>query len=250
MTATASEAQRSSAVPERAPPVRVWDLGLRLFHWLLVIAVALAFLSSEEDSPLNQWHILAGWVAGILIIFRLVWGFVGGEHSRFVNFIRPTRIAEHIAGLLRGKAEPTLGHNPLGGLSVVILLILTGATVWTGAFGGEGAEDLHGLLAWTLLAVVALHVTAVVVMSLLQRENRVAAMITGRKASDRHSNAANAKPPTVIGVLVVAAVTAGAVYGILRYDPQAFTLRNAESFERGSTTAEAPREHEEIGETK
>ena len=76
--------------------VKVWDLPLRLFHWLLVAAIAIAFLSAEEGSPLNQWHVLAGWVAGVLILFRLAWGFVGGEHSRFSDFIRPSRIAHHL----------------------------------------------------------------------------------------------------------------------------------------------------------
>ena len=63
--------------------VKVWDWPLRLFHWLLVIAIAVAFLSAEEDGLLNRWHVLSGWIAGILIVFRLLWGFVGGEHSRF-----------------------------------------------------------------------------------------------------------------------------------------------------------------------
>ena len=115
--------------------VRVWDWPLRLFHWLLVLAIALAFLSSEEDSVLNQWHLLSGWVAGVLISFRLVWGFVGGEHSRFSDFVRPSRIAKHVSSLLRGRRNPTLGHNPLGAVSVLVLLALVAAAVVTGAFG-------------------------------------------------------------------------------------------------------------------
>ena len=63
--------------------VKVWDLPLRLFHWTLVLAIALALLSSEEGSGLNNWHVLSGWVAGLLIVFRLIWGVVGSEHSRF-----------------------------------------------------------------------------------------------------------------------------------------------------------------------
>ena len=94
-----------------------------------------------------------GWIAAILIVFRLVWGFIGGEHSRFSDFIRPSRIAHHISGLLRGEREPSLGHNPLGAVAVVILLVLTAATVWTGAFGGEAAEELHEVTAWVLLAM-------------------------------------------------------------------------------------------------
>ena len=236
MSASASEAKGPGAVAESAR-VDVWDVPLRLFHWLLVLAVALAFLSSEEESPLNQWHVLAGWIVGILIVFRLVWGFVGGEHSRFANFIRPSRISDHVIGLFRGRAEPTLGHNPLGGISVIILLALAAATVWTGAFGNEATEDLHGFIGWTLLAFVGLHVAAVLLMSLVERENLVGAMITGKKSAARHAGARNARRPSMSGIIVAIIVLAGVVYGILRYDPQAFTLRPAESFEQRATTA-------------
>ncbi|NDC58572.1 MAG: cytochrome B, partial [Alphaproteobacteria bacterium] len=79
--------------------IRVWDPGVRLFHWLLVVAIAIAFLSSDEESALSQWHIPIGWFAAMLIVFRLVWGFVGGEHARFANFIRPSRIGAHVREL-------------------------------------------------------------------------------------------------------------------------------------------------------
>ena len=212
--------------------VKVWDLPLRLFHWTLVVAIALAFLSSEEDSILNQWHILSGWVVAVLIVFRCVWGFVGGEHSRFSDFIRPSRIVEHISGLLHGRGEATLGHNPLGAVAVVILLALMAVTVWTGAFGGEGAEDLHEIIAWTLLAMVGVHVAAVIIMSAIERENLVRAMLGGRKSAVRHPGATDARAPTMLGLIVAILTTAGTVFLIVQYDPSAFTLRTAEAFEQ------------------
>jgi cytochrome b len=211
--------------------IKVWDLPVRIFHWTLVVAIAVAFLSAEEDSALNQWHVLAGWTAGLLIVFRLAWGFVGGEHSRFADFVRPGRIGGHLSGMLRGHAEPSLGHNPLGALAVLVLLALAAVTIWTGAFGGEPAEELHELIGWTLLAMVGLHVVAVIVMSRLERENLVGAMITGTKPAERHPGAADARPPSLIGLVAALLITAAAGYAILRYDPQAFTLRSAESFE-------------------
>ena len=211
--------------------IRVWDLPLRLFHWVLVIAIAVAFLSSEEDSALNAWHVLSGWVAAILIVFRLVWGFIGGEHSRFSDFIRPSRIAHHISGLLRGEREPSLGHNPLGAVAVVILLVLTAVTVWTGAFGGEAAEELHEVTAWVLLAMVAVHVIAVIVMSVLERENLARAMITGDKPASRHPGARDARSPGVIALLMAFVAIIATGYFIWQYDPAAFTLRSAETFE-------------------
>lgn len=224
--------------------IKVWDLPLRLFHWTLVAVIAIAFLSSEEDSPLNQWHIMSGWIVAVLIVFRLAWGFVGGEHSCFIDFIRPSQIGHHISSLLGGKREPAIGHNPLGALAVVALLALAAGTVWAGAFGG--GEELHETLAWTLLALVGLHVAAVIVMSLIERENLVRAMVTGRKPAERHPEASDAKKPGVLGVIVTAAVVAGSVYAILQYDAQAFTARSAESFEhRGASSGELMGGHEE-----
>jgi cytochrome b len=211
--------------------IRVWDLPLRLFHWTLVAAIAVSFLSAEEDSVLNEWHVLSGWLAAILIVFRLVWGFVGGEHSRFSDFIRPSRIPAHISGLLHGRRGADLGHNPLGALAVVTLLALTTATVWTGAFGGEAAEELHETIGWTLLAMITLHVVAVVVMSLVERENLARAMVTGDKPAARHPGAVDAKPPRGFGLILALLAIVGAAYAILRYDPQAFSLRTLEAFE-------------------
>jgi cytochrome b len=217
--------------------VKVWDLPLRLFHWALVIAIAIAFLSAEEDSALNEWHVLSGWIAGVLIVFRVVWGFVGGEHSRFSDFVHPSRIPDHVSDLLRGRAEATLGHNPLGAMSVLLLLVLIAATVWTGAFGGESVEDLHEIIGWTLLAIVALHVAAVIVMSVLQRENLARAMVTGDKPAARHLGAVDSRPPSLIGIILALLVVIGCVYAVLEYDPQAFTLRSAEAFEHRAAAA-------------
>ena len=213
--------------------IRVWDLPLRLFHWLLVVAIAMAFLSSEEDSALNDWHVLSGWVAGILIVFRVAWGFVGGQHSRFVNFLTPAGLGRHLGELRRGRPEPTLGHNPLGAVSVLVLLALAGATVWTGVIL---IEDLHEVLAWTLLALVGVHVAAVVIMSFLTRENLVGAMVSGTKPAVRHPGAADARPPRVMAVAVAIAVVAGAIYAVRAYDPLAFTLRSAEAYEHRTDT--------------
>ena len=220
--------------------VKVWDLPLRLFHWTLVLAIAVAFLSSEEDSPLNQWHVLSGWVVAILIVFRLVWGFVGGEHSRFADFLRPSRIGDHLHDLFRGRPQPSLGHNPLGAIAVMVLLALAAATVWTGAFAGEAAEDLHEIIGWSLLAMITLHVAAVVIMSLVGRENLVRAMISGEKPANRHPGARNASPPRAIALIVAAATVIASAYAILQYDRQAFTLRSAESFERRTDSGSSP----------
>lgn len=154
--------------PARGDSIRVWDLPLRLFHWLLVAAITLAFLSSEEDSALGPWHVPIGWSIAVLLAFRLTWGLVGGEHARFAQFVKPSTLGAHVRGLLHGRPDASLGHNALGAFSVLLLLALVAATVWTGAIGMD--EEVHELIAYGLLALVALHIGAVGVMSFLTRE--------------------------------------------------------------------------------
>lgn len=200
--------------------VRTWDKGVRLFHWLLVATIALAFLSSEEDSLLSAWHVTAGWVAAVLIAFRLLWGLVGGEHARFVNLVRISRIPGHIRGLFAGRVHASMGHNPLGGLAVLALLGLTAATVFTGV---TGSEEPHEIIAWTLLAMIVLHVVAVIAMSFLTRDNLIGAMITGRKKTTHFPHAQDAGPPARVAVSLAALVVAGSAYAATQIDPNAFT---------------------------
>lgn len=103
---------------------------------------------------------------------------------------------------------------------MVLMLVLAAVTVWTGAFGGESTEDLHEIVAWTLLAMVGVHILAVVIMSVLQHENLVRSMVSGTKPALRHPDARDAHAPTAAALLLAAIVVAGAAYGILRYDPQ------------------------------
>jgi len=215
--------------------IRVWDLPVRLFHWLLVATILTAFLSSEEDSPLARWHVPAGWVAAVLIAFRIVWGIVGGEHARFVNFLKPGRIAHHLRGLLGGNPERSVGHNVLGGLAVVALLGTAGGIIYTGAtMRGEGGEDLHETLANILIGLIAIHVLAVIAMSLLTRENLVSAFITGRKRAALHPGVQDAQPPATLAAPLALLAIGGTAYGATLVDPAAFTPgAHAEAGERG-----------------
>lgn len=223
----------SQSLPVASPPtVRVWDLPLRLFHWLLVVAVTIAFVSAEEGGPFAEWHMLSGWTAALLIVFRIVWGFVGGEHARFFRFLRPSAIPAHLVELFRGRPEPAIGHNPLGGVGVLVLLALVGAVVVTGAMLTEAGEDFHETLAWALLAVIGVHVLAVVLMSCLAGENLVAAMITGRKPVDRHPAARDARRAGPAAGAAAALAVVAAAYLISRYDPRAFQPRAVEASEQ------------------
>ena len=203
---------------------RVWDAPLRLFHWLLVAAITIAFLSSEGDSPIADWHVAAGWAVAVLLVFRLVWGFIGGEHARFVNFAQPSHILSHLHELARGHPQRAIGHNPLGALAVAVLLIASGVVLWTGVQvdAGQVDEDLHEAISYGLLALIGIHVAAVLMMSVLTRESLTRAMVTGRKRSALHPGARDARKPGLMAMLLAAIVTVMTVLGILRYDPAAF----------------------------
>lgn len=221
--------------------LRVWDIPIRLFHWLLAATILVAFLSALENSPLAPWHQSAGWVAAVLVAFRLIWGFVGGEFARFAGFLRLQELGSHLSQLVRGRAQPVLGHNPLGGLAIVGLLGLVAATVATGALLSQGGDDeLHEAVAYGLLALIVVHVAAVLIMSFATRENLIRAMLTGRKSAALHPGAADAKPAPAIGFVLAAVVVAATVFGITKFDPGAFGPH---------ATAEAGGADKEHGET-
>lgn len=221
----------------------VWDLPLRLFHWLLAGSIAVAFLSSEEDSAIAGWHIAAGWVAAVLIVFRVVWGIVGGEHARFANFIRPSHAFAHLKGLASGRAERTVGHNPAGGMAVLLLIGSIAAVVATGWIALQGGEeDLHEGIAWFLLGLIGVHVAAVIATSVLSRENLVRAMVTGRKKAADHPDIQRVRTARPAAFLLALAVSAAAVAGIRSIDPQAFSLQQREGVEReGGEAGESAR---------
>jgi cytochrome b len=166
--------------------VRVWDRFVRLFHWSLVACVALdSFALDGSDAP-HQW---AGYAAAALIAARIVWGFVGSRYARFSQFFpTPARIREHLAALRSRRPAASPGHNALGAVMVLTLMAVVLALAVTGwmqgldrYFGEEWLMDLHERLADALLALVAVHVTAAILMSAWERTNLIGAMITGWK---------------------------------------------------------------------
>lgn len=220
------------------PTFNVWDLPLRLFHWMLVASIAVAFLSSDEDSAFAGWHIAAGWVAAVLIVFRLVWGFVGGEHARFANFIRPSRAFAHLKHLASGRAERTVGHNPAGGMAVLLLIGSIAAVVATGWLALQGGEEvLHEGIAWFLLGLIGVHIAAVIATSILSRENLVRAMVTGRKKSADHKGVWRVRSVSPAAFLLAVAASGVAVAGIRSLDPNAFSQQQLERAERADGDA-------------
>ncbi len=185
--------------------ISVWDPLVRIFHWLLVISFSVAYLLEDTRFKL---HLLAGSIVFGLVVFRLIWGWVGTPHSRFADFPwRPRQVLRHFGELLRGHAHPYTGHTPAGSAMIValltglLLLSLSGVALYgfqeargplaglmapLSLEGGYLLEDIHDLIATGLVALISLHIAGVILESLLQRQNLARAMITGRKPLAGH----------------------------------------------------------------
>jgi len=176
----------------------VWDWPLRLTHWLLVACDAGSWATHYAGTAWIAWHARCGYAVLVLVAFRLAWGFVGTRHARFASFLRgPRRVREY----LRGDGERTTGHNPLGALSVVAMLVSLLVQATTGLFANDAIASsgpfygwiapttsnritsLHHLNSDGLLVLLVLHVLAVLWYTLARGQPIVRPMISGRKAA-------------------------------------------------------------------
>ncbi|HEX5931549.1 MAG TPA: cytochrome b/b6 domain-containing protein [Methyloceanibacter sp.] len=181
----------------QAAPIYVWDPFVRIFHWTLVVAFTVAYLTEDDLLTLHVW---AGYLVGALVVARVVWGFVGSPHARFADFLyAPGTTLRYVRDLMLFRAERHLGHSPGGGYMVILLMVFLTATVITGlvVYGGdqqagplagmftedtgEATEEVHEVLANITLALVIAHIAAVVLASFAHRENLIGAMVTGYK---------------------------------------------------------------------
>lgn len=204
--------------------ILVWDLPTRVFHWLLVAAFALAYVTGEGERFMVM-HGVAGYTVLGLIAFRLLWGIVGSRYARFRSFaFGPRAVLDYLASLIAGHAQRFVGHNPAGGWVIFALMALVAATSASGwlmlGADGERFEDLHEALANATLALIALHVAGAVVSSWLHRENLVRAMVDGQKEGSADEGLSGSV--WIVG-LVVAALAAAFWTAALRGDLPAVT---------------------------
>lgn len=191
--------------------IKVWDLPVRLFHWGLVLCFAAAYLLSEFEENM-QWHVLFGFTATGLILFRLLWGFIGTRYARFSSFLyAPGAAFRYLRGLLRREGAEYIGHNPAGSWAVYAILLLGLATGVSGyltyeGLVGESVEELHEFFANAWLLVVFAHVAGVVVSSVVHRQNLARAMVTGYKEGAAGTGASSMAP--LAGATVAAGVLA------------------------------------------
>lgn len=193
--------------------IRVWDLPVRLGHWLMAGGFLLTWLTGESE----EWrlvHVAAGGTVVAAALFRVVWGFIGSRHARFADFVRgPAAALGYLRSLLQSQPRHYAGHNPAGGLAIVALLLLALATGTAGWLdyqdvAGEWMEELHEGLAAAMLTLVGIHLAGVAVGSLRHRENLVRAMLTGTKRGEADEAIGSSRP--LAAAILVAWTTAAA----------------------------------------
>jgi cytochrome b len=183
-----------------ARSVLVWDLPTRLFHWLLVVLVIISFVSGNIGGNAMRYHEWSGFTILALLLFRIFWGFVGSRESRFVTFIRsPSAVFRYATTLLRRDSTHFLGHNPLGGWSIIAMLFVLLVQAVTGLFANDdiitegplfdwvskatsdGLTRIHKLNQEAIIVLVCIHVLAILFHLFYKRENLVKPMLTGVK---------------------------------------------------------------------
>lgn len=166
--------------------IMVWDMPVRVSHWLLVICFAGAWLSSESE----RWaliHYAFGYTACLLVLIRLVWGLIGTRYARFSQFLKsPRAVIEHFMAMLRGHPHHDVGHNPAGGLvmfALMLLMLLIGFTGYLSVkeFLGNFVSEAHEVLASLALGLAIVHIIAAIGMSLIEKQNLVRSMVSGKK---------------------------------------------------------------------
>jgi cytochrome b len=209
----------------------VWDIPVRFFHWTLVLLIGFSWLSGEMEWM--DWHFYSGYAALTLVLFRVLWGFVGSTHARFSDFLYgPGALIAYVRTLPSRTAAKFAGHNPLGGISVVMVLLCVLVQAGTGMFANDDilyegplykhvSKELSDLLTTihkynfnVLLTLIVVHVSAVLYYLLYKSENLIKPMFTGRKHLP--SDARPAEMRSVWLALVLLAVCAAGVWTLVR----------------------------------
>ena len=207
--------------------IKLWDLPTRLFPWLLAIFVSAALITGNIGGGAIEWHGKIGLVIVGLIVFRVVWGLIGSSHARFASFLpTPAAITAYLRGDWRG-----IGHNPLGALSVLGLLLLVAVQLSTGLFGnddiafhgplfdliGKDLSDrltgIHELTSNALIALIVLHLAAIAFYGHVKKDKLIKPMITGWKDLAPGEDGESTTGGGAIAFIVALAIALAAVYG-------------------------------------
>jgi cytochrome b len=210
-------------------PMRVWDLPTRLFHWAIAVLIVVSYVSVDHNWM--QVHLLSGFTVLTLVLFRLIWGVVGSETSRFARFLRsPFAAFRHLAAFGRREPDNEVGHNEAGGWMVLVMLLCLMVQVGTGLFSNDdGATEgplakfvgkawsdrisgWHGLNFDVLLALICFHIIAVIAYAVVKRHDLVRPMFTGKKKLPAATRAPRLVSPAI--ALLIVLVAGAAVWAL------------------------------------
>ena len=223
----------SVADDDRPVAIAVWDFPTRLFHWLLVVLATVSFTTGGIGGNAMPYHEWSGFAILILLVFRITWGFIGSRTSRFSDFAKgPVAVWRYATTLVKGNSECYLGHNPLGGWSVLAMLLALLIQAATGLFANDDIISegplylwvsapvshwltaVHRLNRYLIMALVATHVSAVLFYLWVKHENLIKPMITGIKY---RLGGETAPPAAPIWLAAVSAVAAGFLLYLMVY---------------------------------
>jgi cytochrome b len=226
----------SSASSQDEQTARVWDLPVRIIHWSLLLAVVGAWLTRELEGDWFAWHTRFGYAVFVLVVMRILWGFLGTRHARFVHFVRGPR---GVIDYLKGSSTNLAGHNPLGALMILTLLSMLLVQAITGLFANDQVFEtgplfgyvtietsdrlttLHKQLFDWIVVAIAVHIAAAFFYLWVRRENLILPMITGRKPADvvpEHERISSSK--LWLAVVMASMVGAG-LFWVIRTAPEA-----------------------------
>ena len=213
--------------------IRIWDLPTRVFHWVLVLAIAGLMITGEVGGEAMVWHFRLGYTVGSLLIFRLIWGFIGGFWSRWQQFnCTPQSLFVYLSS--QGASTKFLGHSPTGSLSVLVILLFLGFQVGSGLISDDEISNAGPLthlvsektIQWAtywhteigkgvILVLIALHVLAIAWYFFKKNENLVRPMLTGDKESQEQAPSSFDRPIDWIKAILALAISAYLIYRLI-----------------------------------
>lgn len=212
--------------------IRVWDLPVRLFHWVLVVLIAVSVVTQQIGGNAMEWHFRSGYAALSLVVFRILWGLVGTRYARFSSFIHSPST---VIAFVRGAREHHLGHNPLGGLSVFTLLGVVLLQAVSGLFANDDianegplvkfvSKEVSDNITWfhkavsinLLYAFIGLHIVAIAYYYMLKKQNLVKPMITGDHVAPFDAPHAEDSPKMRLRAALIFLLCAAGVYLLIK----------------------------------
>lgn len=219
----------SSTTDTPTTRVLVWDLPTRLLHWLLAASFTGAFAIAvlvKHRSPTFAVHMLLGAIAALVVVLRVVWGFVGSRYARFRSFaFGPRAVWDYMRGAFTAKGEAHVGHNPANGWAAYAMLVSTLGVAVTGALisrGGHAVKEVHEFFAYTMVGLVAVHLAGVVLHTVRRRQNIVLGMIDGKKPAAPAQAIGSAHPFVALAFVGLIGAWAGSL--VQGYDAAARTV--------------------------